>query len=174
MLTSLPETAFQPQPNGLSLHKVRCALAVLKSFIGSVKVTVNEVEFGLLHHIRSVAQPTAVIWRRISNLFMALQKLLFNKDTLIAILIDEIQYFSQSELSALIIAMHKMQQRQLPLVLIAAACLYCSFMEIKSTPWHLFSFPVLAHFRCCLRVLLRSGFGDAGSYESKKPLFRKF
>jgi len=34
----------------------------------------------------------------------------------VAILIDEIQYFSSTELSALIMAMHRMQQRQLPLI----------------------------------------------------------
>src|SRR3990172_5223532 len=38
----------------------------------------------------------------------------------VAVLIDEVQYFDQKELGALIVAMHKVQQRQLPLVLLGA------------------------------------------------------
>jgi len=36
------------------------------------------------------------------------------------VLIDEVQYFNYKELGALIMAMHKVQQRQLPLVLLGA------------------------------------------------------
>ena len=61
----------------------------------------------------------------------------------VALLIDEIQYFSAMELSALIMAMHKMQQRQLPVVLIAAGLpILPSLMgESKSYAERLFSFP---------------------------------
>ncbi|EKD41012.1 MAG: hypothetical protein ACD_74C00081G0003 [uncultured bacterium] len=61
----------------------------------------------------------------------------------VAILIDEIQYFSSSELSALIMAMHKMQQRQLPLVLIGAGLPILPGLvgESKSYAERLFSFP---------------------------------
>ena len=60
-----------------------------------------------------------------------------------AILIDEIQYFATSELSALIMAMHKMQQRQLPLVLIGAGLPILSGLagESKSYAERLLSFP---------------------------------
>jgi hypothetical protein len=61
----------------------------------------------------------------------------------VAILIDEIQYFSTAELSALIMAMHKMQQRQLPLVLIGAGLPILPGLagESKSYAERLFSFP---------------------------------
>lgn len=35
-------------------------------------------------------------------------------------IIDEVQYFTEKELGALIMAMHKIQQRQLPVVLMGA------------------------------------------------------
>lgn len=54
------------------------------------------------------------------NLFVAIAEAAEERGTAIAILIDEVQYFSKKELGALIMAMHKIQQRQLPLVLIAA------------------------------------------------------
>jgi hypothetical protein len=61
----------------------------------------------------------------------------------VALLIDEIQYFSQTELSALIMAMHKIQQRQLPLVLIGAGLPILPGLagDSKSYAERLFSFP---------------------------------
>jgi len=61
----------------------------------------------------------------------------------VAILIDEIQYLKKKELSALIMAMHKMQQRQLPLVLLGAGLPILPGLagESKSYAERLFSFP---------------------------------
>jgi len=61
----------------------------------------------------------------------------------VAILIDEIQYFNPPELSALIMAMHKMQQLQLPMVLIGAGLPILPGLagESKSYAERLFSFP---------------------------------
>ena len=61
----------------------------------------------------------------------------------VALLIDEIQYFDQQELGALIMAMHKVQQRQLPLVLLGAGLPILPGMagESKSYAERLFSFP---------------------------------
>jgi hypothetical protein len=60
-----------------------------------------------------------------------------------ALLIDEIQYFSSKELGALIMAMHKVQQRQLPLVLVAAGLPVLPGLagESKSYAERLFGFP---------------------------------
>ena len=57
--------------------------------------------------------------------------------------IDEIQYFSKAELNALIMAMHKMQQRQLPLVLVGAGLPILPGLagNAKSYAERLFSFP---------------------------------
>jgi hypothetical protein len=54
------------------------------------------------------------------GLFVAVAEVAEERQSAVAVLIDETQYFSTIELSALIMAMHKMQQRQLPLVLIGA------------------------------------------------------
>ena len=61
----------------------------------------------------------------------------------VAVLIDEIQYFNQKELGALIMAMHKVQQRQLPLVLFGAGLPILPGLagESKSYAERLFSFP---------------------------------
>lgn len=61
----------------------------------------------------------------------------------VALLIDEVQYFNQQELGALIMAMHKVQQRQLPLVLIGAGLPILPGLagESKSYAERLFNFP---------------------------------
>src|SRR5271169_4291118 len=57
--------------------------------------------------------------------------------------IDEIQYFNRKELGALIMAMHKIQQRQLPLVLLGAGLPILPGLagDSKSYAERLFSFP---------------------------------
>ena len=42
-----------------------------------------------------------------------------------ALLIDEIQYFGQKEPGALLMAMHKVQQRKLPLLLLGDGSVRC-------------------------------------------------
>lgn len=123
--------------------KVRRGLAVLKSFIGAVKVTVGEVEFGLDIEPEQGTADSGDLEVDLPNLLMVLAEAAEERQIQIAILIDEIQYFNQSELSALIMAMHKMQQRQLPLVLMGAGLPILPGLtgESKSYAERLFSFP---------------------------------
>lgn len=124
-------------------NKVRRGIAVLKSFISSVKVTVGEVEFGLDIDPELGAADSGDLEIDLPNLFTAVADAAEERSTAVAILIDEIQYFSSPELSALIMAMHKMQQRQLPLVLIGAGLPILPGLagESKSYAERLFSFP---------------------------------
>jgi hypothetical protein len=77
------------------------------------------------------------------NLFMAVAEAAEERKTLVALFIDELQYFRPEELSALIMAMHKMQQRQLPIVLLGAGLPILPRLagESKSYAERLFSFP---------------------------------
>ena len=54
------------------------------------------------------------------NLLVAVAEAAEERKSSVAVLIDELQYFNQKELGALIIGMHRLQQRQLPLVLLGA------------------------------------------------------
>jgi len=123
--------------------KARRGLAVLKSFINGVKVVVGDVEFGLDIEAEQGAADSGDLEIDLPNLFTALGEAAEERNTAVAILIDEIQYFSSNELSALIMAMHKMQQRQLPLVLVGAGLPILPGLagESKSYAERLFSFP---------------------------------
>ncbi len=124
-------------------EKVRRSLAVLKSFISAVRVKVGELELGLdIEAERGIADSGDIEFD-LPDLFQAVAEAAQEKHTAIAILIDEIQYFASSELSALIMAMHKMQQRQLPLVLIGAGLPILPALAgaSKSYAERLFQFP---------------------------------
>ena len=87
-------------------------------------------------------------WEEIDlpNLFEALGEAAKEKKSAVAILIDEIQYLSQKELGAVIMAMHRMQQRQLPVVLLGAGLPVLPGLagESKSYAERLFAFPDVA------------------------------
>ena len=125
--------------------KARRGLAVLKSFIGAIKIKVGEVDIGLDIEPEPGAADSGDLEIDLPSLFVAVAEAAQERGVAVAILIDEIQYFCATELSALIMALHKMQQRQLPLVLIAAGLPILPGLagESKSYAERLFNFPVV-------------------------------
>ncbi|MBI4397897.1 MAG: AAA family ATPase [Candidatus Omnitrophica bacterium] len=125
--------------------KVRRGLGVLRSFIGSIKVKVSDIEFGLDIEPERGSADSGDLEADLSNLFIAVAEAAQDHKTVIALLIDEIQYLTEKELSALIMAMHKMQQLQLPLILIGAGLPILTRLagESKSYAERLFEFPYI-------------------------------
>ena len=122
--------------------KVKRGLAVLRSFVGALKVTVGEISIGLDIDPEKGAADSGDLEIDLPNLFVAVAEAAEERKSAVAVLIDEIQYFSQKELGALIMAMHKVQQRQLPLVLLGAGLPILPGLagESKSYAERLFSF----------------------------------
>ena len=123
--------------------KVRRGIAVLKSFIGGVKIKVGEIDISLDIEPEPGTADSGDLETDLPSLFLAVGEAAQERGVAVALLIDELQYFSSQELSALIMAMHKMQQRQLPLLLIAAGLPILPGLmgESKSYAERLFSFP---------------------------------
>lgn len=126
--------------------RVKRGLAVLRSFIGVIKVTVNDVTFGLDIEPEIGAADSGDLEIDLPNLFVAIAEAARDRDRAVAIFIDEIQNFSAKELGALIMAMHKIQQRQLPFVLLGAGLpiLPALVGASKSYAERLFNFPEIA------------------------------
>lgn len=124
-------------------NKVRRGIAVLKSFVGAITVKVGDFDIGLDIEPEKGAADSGDLEVDLPTLFTAVGEAAQERGTAVAILIDEIQYFSSAELSALIMAMHKVQQRQLPLVLMGAGLPILPGLagESKSYAERLFSFP---------------------------------
>lgn len=124
-------------------NKARRALAVLKSFVGAIKISVGDIDVGLDIEPESGAADSGDLEVDLPNLFITVAEAAQERGVAVAILIDEIQYLKPMELSALIMAMHKMQQRQLPLVLIGAGLPILPGLagDSKSYAERLFNFP---------------------------------
>jgi hypothetical protein len=123
--------------------KARRGLAVLKSFVGAIKISVGEFDIGLDIEPEAGAADSGDLEVDLPSVFMTVAEAAQERGVAVAILIDEIQYFKSVELSALIMAMHKMQQNQLPLVLIGAGLPILPGLagESKSYAERLFNFP---------------------------------
>lgn len=123
--------------------KVKRGLAILKGFLNGIKVSMGDVEIGLDIEPEKGAADSGDLEIDLPNLFVAVGEAAEERGAAIALLIDEIQYFNQKELGALIMAMHKVQQRQLPLVLVGAGLPILPGLagESKSYAERLFSFP---------------------------------
>lgn len=123
--------------------KVKRGLAVLRSFIGAIKLSIGEVDIGLDIEPEQGAADSGDLEVDLPNLLVAVAEAAAERHSAVALLIDEIQYFDQKELGALIMAMHRVQQRQLPMVLVAAGLPVLPGLagESKSYAERLFSFP---------------------------------
>ncbi len=123
--------------------KAKRGLAVLKGFMDGMKLSVGEIEVSLDVDAEKGAADSGDIESDLPNLFVAVAEAADERQLPVALLIDELQYFSQKELSSLIMAMHRMQQRQLPMVLIGAGLPILPGLagESKSYAERLFSFP---------------------------------
>lgn len=125
--------------------KVRKGLAVLRSFVGAIKVKIGDLDIGLDIDPHPGSADSGDLEVDLPDLFVAVGEAAQERGAAVAILIDEIQYFSPEELGALIMVMHKMQQRQLPLVLVGAGLPNLPGLagESKSYAERLFSFPAV-------------------------------
>lgn len=100
--------------------KVKLGLRVLKSFLGAVKVNIGKIRIELDIDPEKGKADSGDLEADLAELFVALGEAAKDRKTAIAVIIDEIQYLHKVEMSALIMAIHRVSQRQLPLVLIAA------------------------------------------------------
>jgi len=124
-------------------EKTKRALRVLKGFLNGVKVSMGNIEVGLDIDAEPGAADSGDLENDLPNVFIAVAEAAHERKIPVALFIDELQYFNTKELSALIMAMHKMQQARLPLVLLGAGLPILPRLagESKSYAERLFSFP---------------------------------
>lgn len=126
-------------------NKVRRALAVLRGFVGAVslKASTGDLSIGLDIEPELGTADSGDMETDLPELFTVIAEAARERETAVAILIDEVQYLKDSEFGALIMAMHKMQQKQLPLVLVGAGLPVLPGLagNIRSYAERLFDFP---------------------------------
>lgn len=99
---------------------VKTALRVLRSFIGTVKVNLGYIGMELSMDTERGRADSGDLEYDLADLFVAVGKAAQDRKTCVAVIVDEIQYLGEDEMSAIIMAIHRVSQSQLPLVLVAA------------------------------------------------------
>lgn len=124
-------------------HVKRC-WRTLRSFAGSFKLTWGELGLSVDPEIGSA--DSGDLETDLSELFLAVGEAARARSTPVTIMIDELQYLEVKELSALIMAIHRINQKQLPLVLMGAGLPQLMGLagKTKSYAERLFDFPRVA------------------------------
>lgn len=124
-------------------EKVGHAIGALKNFIGAFKVTIEGLEFGLNIDPQSGTADSGSLDVDLPDLFHVIAEACASRQIPAAIFIDEMQYLTEEELSALIMAMHKIGQKKLPFLLVGAGLpqLVALAGKSKSYAERLFDFP---------------------------------
>ncbi len=128
-----------------AIDVVNRSLRVLRSFINSIKITIDNNTFGIDIEPELGSADSGILELDLTALFVSIGKAAKENHVGIALIFDEVQYLHNNELAALVAAMHKMQQLQLPVVIVGAGLptLYGILGDAKSYSERLFSFPAI-------------------------------
>lgn len=99
-------------------EQARRGLRVLKGFLSGLKISFAGIEIGVEAEM-GVAD-SGDLEADLPEMIMALGEAAAAAHRPVALIIDELQYLTSAEFSALIMAMHKVNQRSLPVILIGA------------------------------------------------------
>jgi hypothetical protein len=126
-------------------EKVKRGFRVLRSFMNGLKAKtkVGDLELELGIDPEKGTADSGDLEADLSELFVAVAEAAADREKAVAICIDELQYLSEAELSALIMALHRVGQRALPLVVIGAGLPQIVGLSGKSKSYaeRLFDFP---------------------------------
>jgi hypothetical protein len=143
LLPALRAILLKYQRLGPTAQPVKRALRVLAGFAKGLKIKLEGVEFALDIDPEKGVADSGDLDQDLPDLLVAVAEAAKDRGTGLVLLIDELQYVDEKELSALIMGIHKVSQRQLPLVLIAAGLpqLAGNMGRSKSYAERLFDFP---------------------------------
>ena len=153
----------------------RKAFRVLRGFAAAIKVTYNDIEISLDGETEPGIADTGDLEIDFPDLLVALGEAAKERGTAAALIMDELQYLSEVEMSALIVGMHKVAQRQLPLILFGAGLpqLVGLTGRSKSYAERLFDFPVAGPLSLDdARIALRAPAQEEGA-DFTEPAIRR-
>ncbi|MCM0043872.1 MAG: ATP-binding protein [Burkholderiaceae bacterium] len=136
-------------------------LRALAGFAGKLKMTFGDIEVGIDYDPEPGLADNGDLEHDLQALIEQVGATARSAGTALAIFIDELQYVEEGQLAALITAMHRAEQRQLPVVLVGAGLpqLRGRMGNAKSYAERLFDFPEIGPLPA-----------DAASRAIQKPL----
>jgi AAA+ ATPase superfamily predicted ATPase len=96
------------------------ALKVLGSFANALKVKFGDIEVGMEFGSEQGTADSGDLEMDLTDLLSEVGRLAGEQGSAVVLAIDELQYFAEEQLAALISALHRISQRQLPLTMVAA------------------------------------------------------
>lgn len=96
------------------------AWKALAGFIGAMKLKYNDVEVGMKTLDGPGLADSGDLESDLTELLLAIGEAALERKTALALFIDELQYVHEDQLAALITALHKANQKQLPVTMVAA------------------------------------------------------
>ena len=122
-------------------EKSRRALQALKNFVGSLKISICDFEVTI--EPEPGLADSGDLDSDLTALLLAIGDAARENKTAVVLLIDEMQYLQEVDLAALIVAMHKVAQKKLPVILIGAGLpqLVGNAGKSKSYAERLFEYP---------------------------------
>ena len=121
----------------------RRALRGLAGFVRALKVKYQDIEVGLDFEPEPGLADNGDLESDLQDLFEVVGRAAKAAGACVALFVDELQYLRQEELAALIIALHRAAQRQLPVTMVGAGLpqLRGRMGKAKSYAERLFEFP---------------------------------
>ncbi len=118
------------------------AFKALKGFVGALKVKYQDIEMSLDIDKDDGVADSGILETDLIDLFVAVAEAAKEKKTAVLLAIDELQYIKESQLEALIAALHRVSQNQAPLLLFAAGLpqIFGQMGKAKSYAERLFEF----------------------------------
>lgn len=121
------------------------ALRALAGFVGKMKMVYNDIEVGIDFDPEPGLADNGDLEGDLTALLEQVGRAARDGETVVAIFIDELQYVAESQMGALISALHRCAQLQLPLVVAGAGLpqLPARMGNAKSYAERLFEFPAI-------------------------------
>lgn len=104
----------------LAKEKAIRGLRILKGFLNGLNITINDVDVGISMDSEMGVADSGNLEADLPDLLVAIGEAAKSANRPIALFLDELQYLSSQEFSALIMAIHRINQKQYPLILVGA------------------------------------------------------
>lgn len=124
--------------------KAQSALRALRGFASAFKISIGDVSISIDPEIGSA--DSGILEFDLSDLFIRVGEAALSAKTGWALLIDEVQYLKDYELSALIVAIHRVNQKGLPIIFFGAGLPQVAALsgDAKSYAERLFNYPSIS------------------------------
>lgn len=154
-------------------EKVKTGLRVLKGFMSRVKLKYGDIEMTLDVPAEEGTADSGDLEADLPELMLAIGQAAASRDATVVLILDEMQYLGKTEMSALIMAMHKVSQKQLPVVMFGAGLppLLGNMGNSKSYAERLFDYPRVDPLdAAAVRLAIEAPVEKEGAYIDRRAI----